>query len=434
MTTIINYNATELLEHILSLFPKINANQFLKNQIKMIIYLYLSDIPESSTDPLFYENPVFKTNLIKYARFFEYQYNYFQFSINENRDYLTISVDAEPSPIHEPKSSFSIISSTHPSLQKETKETKEKKEKRKKPVILSHHRSDYIYYNNNREFTKQFMKPYTGFTSTVSIKIFDMMVKVDKFEQERDRYIKQANKINLAETLFHISVIQGDILKNSISSNPTKELVETKQTLLNELIGYVNTYTNELYRCTEVIRHVNACMEDKTVASYKWQKDYCQRTVLLNVDKIISTLNKDVIGYIKSFIEPRFLENIRRSCISERHFPYPRQRINDILNNLTVQQLRLLCENNLWLMYDLNEFKNDTSLNQITDNVLFMNYYSHHNPHLMFDTDILTIYKKKKIIREIMEIITNNGLVQYYVFQREMFILNKHILIRRRSK
>jgi len=423
MTTIINYNASQLLEYILSLFPKINANQFLRNQIKMIIYLYISDTPESSTDPLFYENFVFKKNLVKYARFFEYQYNYFQFSINENRDYLTISVDVEPLPVQDQISSFNIIA---PILHKE------KKEKRKRPIILSHHKSDYMYYNNNRDFIKQFMKPYTGFTSIVSIKIFDMMIKVDKYEQERERHIKQAKQINLAETLFHISVIQGNILKNSISSNPTKESVETKEKLLNELIGYVNTYTNELYRCTNVFRQVNACLEDKTVANYKWQKKYCQRTVLLNVDKIISRLNKDVIEYIKSFVEPCFLENIRRNCISERHFPYPRQRINDILNNLTVQQLKLLCVNNLWLMYDLNEFKNDTSLNLITDSVLFMNYYSHHNPHLMFDTNILTIYKKKKIIREIMEIITNNGLVQYYEFQRELFIINKHILINRR--
>lgn len=276
------------------------------------------------------------------------------------------------------------------------------------------------------------MKPYTGFTSIVSIKIFDMMVNIDKFEQQRERYINQSKKINLAETLFHISVIQGDILKSTITSNPTKESVESKQTLLNELSSYVTIYTNELNRCNEVFRHVNAYLDDKKMASYKWQKDYCQRTVLLNVDKMLSKLNGDVMKYIKSFIEPSFLENIRRSCISERHFIFPKQKINDILNNMSLQQLRLYCENNLWLLYDLNEFKHDTSLNQITDTVVFMNYYHNHNPHLMFDTDILAIPKKKRIIREILDIITNTGLVYYYGFQREMYVINKEILKLRR--
>jgi len=422
MTTILNYNASELLEYLTSTFSKINTNQFLKNQLKMIIYLYLTDIPQSSTDTLFHTSPKSKAILIKYAQFLEYQYSYIQFSINENREYLTISVE-EPTPT--PQSIFGFTT-TPPVL------NSEKKEKRKRPVILSHHRSDYIYYNNNKQFTKQFMKPYTGFTSIVSIKIFDMMVNIDKFEQQRERYINQSKKINLAETLFHISVIQGDILKSTITSNPTKESVESKQTLLNELSSYVTIYTNELNRCNEVFRHVNAYLDDKKMASYKWQKDYCQRTVLLNVDKMLSKLNGDVMKYIKSFIEPSFLENIRRSCISERHFIFPKQKINDILNNMSLQQLRLYCENNLWLLYDLNEFKHDTSLNQITDTVVFMNYYHNHNPHLMFDTDILAIPKKKRIIREILDIITNTGLVYYYGFQREMYVINKEILKLRR--
>jgi len=428
MTTIINYNATELLEYLMTLFPKINENQFLKNQIKMIIYLYLTDSHQSYSDPSFHKNLKIKSNLIKYTRFFEYQYKYFQYSINENREYLTISVN--PDPLPEPTNVFSntqFITPTHqPVLEKE------KKERRKKPIILSNHREDYVYYNNNKEFTKQFMKPYTGFTSTISIKIFDIMVNVDKFEKERERYINQSKKNSLAEILFNISIIQGDILKNPISSNPTKETVEKKQKKINELIGYVNTYTTELYRCNNNFRHVNDSLENKTVACYKWKKNYCQRTVLLNINKMLLKLNGDVISYIKSFIDPCFLENIRRNCVSERHFSFPKQKINDILNNMNIPQLRLYCENNLWLLYDLNEFKNDTSLNQITDTAMFMDYYHNHNPHLMFDTDILTIYKKKRIIREILEIITNTGLIYYYGFQLEMYVLNKDILKRRR--
>jgi hypothetical protein len=431
MTTIIQHNATELLNYLLSLFSRINSSQFLKNQIKMIIYLYLTDTPEASTNPLFYNNSTVKTNLIRYSQYLDAQYNYFQYSINGNRDYLTITVEAVPTQ-PAPAAAPDLYTTLKTSLLQQ-KEKKEKKEKRRTPVILSHHRADYTYYNQNKDFVKEFMKPFTGFTALVSIKIFDMMVKVDTFEQEREKYINQAKKINLADTLFHISVIQSSISKNQLTTNPTKESVKQQQELLAELTGYLNTYTNELNKCSDVFRHISSCLEDKKELGYKWQKQYCQRTVLLNVNKMVLTLNEDIINYIKSFIEPEFLENVRRSCITDRYFPFARQRVNDLLNNMSVQQLHLLCKNNLWMLYDLNEFKHDTSLNEINDIVLFINYYHNHNSHMIFDTDVLSINKKKKIIREIMETVTSSGLVNYYGFQRELYFVNKRILACRRS-
>lgn len=400
MTTIINNNAYNILSMLMKLFPRINKNQFFKNQIKMIIYLYLTDTPNSFSNVYFWLDLNYTVVLIKYARFIESQLSYFHDSISENKEYLYLNT-LNPNP-----------------------DLCEKPQKR--PVILFHHRVDNNY-SKNVLFIKEFMKPYTNFTASVSIKIFDITVKINEFEQNIERCKKITKHNSFSGTLFHISVLQQNILQNTVSSNFTTDDVDRQIKLMNELNKHVLNYTNELNKQKDCNLYLSSSL--KKEKHFKDLKKYCQRTVLLNVDKMISILNQDVLNHIKSFIKPLFLENIRRGCIREKYFAFPRQKINDILTNMTVKQLQMLCKSNLSLLYDMNEFNEETNLNQITDVALFMQYYQNYDSHSLFDTNILQVNKKKKIIKNILE---NRELINYYEFQRDLFILNKIFAQRRR--
>jgi hypothetical protein len=413
MTTIINNNANNILFMLMKLFPRINNNQFFKNQIKMMIYLYLTDTPASFSNPYFFIDLNYTTVLIKYARFIETQMTYFHDSISENKEYLYLNTLNSNSSPDFSKKKFTFCTSP--------------KKTQKKPIISFHHRLDNNY-TKNVLFIKQFMKPYTNFTSPVSIKIFDITVKINEFQQNIERCKAITKQNSFSDTLFHISVLQQNILKNTITSNPATEDVDKQIKIMTELNKYVLNYTNELNKQKETHLYLSSSL--KKEKQFKALKEYCQRTILLNVDKMVSTLNQDVLNHIKSFIKPLFLENIRRGCIREKYFAFPRQKVNDILTNMTVNQLHMLCKSNLSLLYDMNEFNEETNLNQITDVALFMQYYQNYDAHSIFDTYILQINKKKKIIRKILE---NNDIVNYYEFQRDLFILNKIFAQRRRN-
>jgi len=407
-------------------------HQYIKNQIKMIIYLHLTDTPQSFIDPLFYNEITNLTNIIKYVRYLEYQLTQFQDSINENRVCLNISVDSEKEKNDCDFSKMSFDFSTINNGDR-TKKSNENKLKKKK-YLLSQYSKDSLSYEENKNFAKEFMKPYTNFKADITIKIFNFMKDVDKFEKNKEIHINIAKKNNLSDFLFQISVIQNKIMKNTVSSNPTKEMVNNQKQLLCELTSNINKYSNEVNLYKDTHYNLSSYLDNNVVKNNKWKKDYCQRTILLNVDKLKSMLNDDVISYIKSFIKPSFLEKVRRDGINEKHFPFPKQRIYDLLNIMSVNQIHMLCKNNLALLYNLSEFSQETALNQITDTALFMNYYKIHESHDLFDTELLETHKKKKLIRNILEFSSSSGYIHYYEFKREIYILANSILSRRRNR
>jgi hypothetical protein len=414
MTSIINNNANEILSLLMKLFPKINSKQMFKNQLKMIIYLYLSDTPTSYSNPTFYLEPEYITVLIKYARYIETHLTYFHYSVYENKESIRVNtINSEKKPVDFCQINFSIS----------------KKEKHKKRALYLNDMTSYISNYEKISFVEEFMEPYTNYCSPVSIKLFNTIIEVNNFEENLKRYRKISKNDSFSKTLFNISIIQGRILKNVIPSNPTTTNIDKQLVLFDELNKHVITYTNELHRQKENHLYLSCSMKKEN--HYKSLKKYCQRTILLDVNKMISTLNPDVLTHIKSFINPLFLENIRRSCIREKHFLFPRQKINDILDSMSVNQIHMFCKNNLSLVYDMDSFSTETALNQISDDALFMQYYQIRNSHLSFDSDILFINKKKKIIKRILE---NTSTINYYEFQRDLFILNKIFYDRRRNK
>jgi hypothetical protein len=156
---------------------------------------------------------------------------------------------------------------------------------------------------------------------------------------------------------------------------------------------------------------------------YYFQREYCKKTVLLSVNTLKQTLNEDTMNYIKSFIDPTFLENIRRHAIKEKHYAFPRQKVSDLLNKLTVKQLHRLCESNIPLMYDLTQFPEDDEINAIRESVPFMGHFMLAACHPIYSSYITSINKKKRIIGHILE---NIATINNFEFQRELFFLAKN--------
>jgi hypothetical protein len=204
-------------------------------------------------------------------------------------------------------------------------------------------------------------------------------------------------------------------------------MIESHKILLNEHANVLFKYTNE----SDKLRNANIQLSFslKNEKKYKYQKEYCKRTILLNIDLMKTKLNGDVISYIKTFLNPIFLENIRKSSIQKKHFKFPQEKMSDLLYTFSLKQILKICKNNLFLLYNSikieeDHFLNDNEDNMLTNDYIFMNYFENMDCHSLFDSNILLIRNKKKIIKKI---ISNHRFVHYYEFQKEIFILHKII-------
>jgi len=281
---------------------------------------------------------------------------------------------------------------------------------------------DFINYGDRTEFATQFMKPYQNISAPISIKIFDTMVSIKNFEEDMQIYKNIIKDTSFSKSLFYISNIQNNILNHPLCTNPTITDVDKHTQLINDLNTQIFIYTNDLHRQKNAHLHLSSSLKNEK--HFKFLKCFCQHTVLLDVDKMLSLLNDDTLNYIKSFIHPLFLENIRRYSIRNRYFLFPRQTIRGVLNSLSLKHIKLFCRNHLSLLYDLNSFTFQDNLNQISDHSLFMNFYHLHNTHLIFDSNFILIRSKKKIIQFI---INNNDIIHSFDFLRDLFFIHKFI-------
>ena len=394
MTTIIVNNANELYTKIIKRYPKIGRCRMYRNQIKMMIYLYLTDTVDSLVNELFYNDPYHISILDKYARYLESHMLCFQNSINQNKVYIHVDV------------------SSTPFISKSQKKTK-------RPTKVSVYRLHTEAYNSNKQFIIEFMEPYTNFRSSVSFAVYGLIEETYRHEELKRNTQKTLGEFKLSEMSKKISLIQSEVGETTSTDIPITAL-SNKIEKIKKLSELSFKYTNEVNKYINTNRELlNILGKDKGM---KWQKEYCQRTILLNVDKMRSILNSDVLDYIKSFMDPTFLESVRKCSIQDRFFAFPKQKVSDILYSMTVDQIQMICRTNLTILYETSRFEEDEHLSQFNENIQFMNYYGMYNCHSSCDTNILEVSKKKHIIRKIL---SNVPLLNYYGFQRDLFILNK---------
>jgi hypothetical protein len=422
MVSILHHNARELLQYLINTFNNFENSLYLKYQLKTMIYLYFTDKQEASVDQYYYKNPFLCTLFCKYVKYLKHQMFCFKHIISANKEIIYIdTTNVLPPPLSFTEKKFLF-------------------ETKKKP---SAYQKSYITNNNcpisiptpktflkKEEISKiiiDFMKPYNNLKNPVSIVINELILDTIKYEKEKKTSIKNINNNELSQLLFQMSLLQSKIHNFQLCSNPTLQMIESHKILLNEHANVLFKYTNE----SDKLRNVNIQLSFslKNEKKYKYQKEYCKRTILLNIDLMKTKLNGDVISYIKTFLNPIFLENIRKSSIQKKHFKFPQEKMSDLLYTFSLKQILKICKNNLFLLYNSikieeDHFLNDNEDNMLTNDYIFMNYFENMDCHPLFDSNILLIRNKKKIIKKI---ISNHRFVHYYEFQREIFILHKII-------
>ena len=286
----------------------------------------------------------------------------------------------------------------------------------------------YKYRNsNNNEYNddviRVFMKPYTNFENPISKKIYELMIDIKSFELVKEYNIKKIQKNNLSLRIFNISILQ-----NKLFNYQTINIAQPNLDTIYDNLKSLETLKEELFKYTNDINMLydNYCEMTYYIKQnenhYKYKKEYCKKTILLDVNRMIKTLSTDIIKNIKSFIDPDFLEKIRISGIKYKYFAFPRQKMNDLLNNLSVNQLHLLLDNNLYTLYNLQGYEYDDDINSISDSVDFISHYEVFSCHPFYDRNARKMSKKKRIIKSILN---DERLINYYDFQRDLYFINK---------
>ena len=426
MVSILHHNARELLQYLIITFNNFENNLYLKYQLKTIIFLYFTDKYEASVNQYYYKNPSICILFCKYVKYLKHQMFCFTHMISANKE--IVYIDTTNIPLQ--------LSFTEKRFLFETVKTKKNMEE----IYQQNKQKEKSYITNDsqipRTFLKKeviskiiidFMKPYNNLKTPVSIIINELILDTLKYEKEKKASIQLINNNELSQLLFQLSLLQTKIFNFQLSSNPTLQMVESHKKLLNEHANILFKYTIENDKLINT--NIQLSFSIKNEKKYKYQKEYCKRTILLNIDLMKTILNEDVISYIKTFINPIFLENIRKSLIQKKHFRYPQEKMFRLLYSFSVKQLYNICKNNLFLLYNSIKIEEDTFLNDNEDNILtndyiFMNYFENMDCHALFDSNILSVNNKKKIIKKI---ISNHRFLHYYEFQKEVFILNKII-------
>ena len=374
MESILQFNSRVLLENIMKMENEVANNQFFRYQVKTMIYLYFTDKYEASINNDYHKFPEVLILFDKHVKYLKHHMFGLKNLISCNNEHVYID------------SSFS----------------KKTRNKSVRTIV-------------------EFMKPYENFKNPVSIYINDLILNTIKFEKDKTSNIQSINKNELSTLLFELSLIQSRIFNTQLSFSPTIDKMEEQRQLFSQQSSILFKYTNEFSKIINSNKQVSFSVINEK--KYKYQKDYCKKTILLNIDLMKSVLNEDTIIYIKTFIDPKFLENIRKSSIQKKYFKYTQMNMFDLLHSFSLKQIQKICKHNLFLLYNSTKIEKRSSI-WAFDHSNDIDYYEMEDCHDLCDTEILLMNNKKKIIKTI---ISDIRLINYYEFQREIFILNRLI-------
>ena len=431
MVSILIHNARELLQYLINTFNNFENSLYLKYQLKTMIYLYFTDKQEASVDQYYYKNPLLCSLFCKYVKYLKHQMYCFKDMISANKEIIYIdTTNISPPSLSFTEKRFLFETKKYT---EETSNSYQKSKNKEKSYITNNNSPIPKTFLKKEDISKiiiDFMKPYNNLKNPVSIIINELILDTIKYEKEKKTSIQYINNNELSQLLFQMSLLQSKMCNFQLCSNPTLQMIESHKKILYEHANVLFKYTN----ASDKLRNTNIQLSFsiKNEKKYKYQREYCKRTILLNIDLMKTKLNEHVITYIKTFINPIFLENIRKSSIQKKHFKFPQEKMFDLLHTFSVKQILKICKNNLFLLYNSikieeDQFLNDNENNILTNDYIFMNYFENMDCHALFDSNILLVRNKKRIIKKI---ISNHRFVHYYEFQREIFLLNKIICSR----
>lgn len=413
MTSIINSNIHKLHRALIQKYGFILKSNTLKIQLKIIISIYMYWKKEATENPLFHANQDVLDIFNKYVRFIELDYFYFKNSLNENEEYLYVVGNKDkPNDEHSAdKSFFSLL-----------------KRYKKKQIVESTAESVSgetapLKINQDLEFIRSFMKPHVNYANPISNKIFDTMISTVRFDNEKTAMIKKSVMDEFALKMFsstvanNISVFSLTTLTNETSYNSATKLKERIERL-DEYTKNTTELSNLIFKVKNNSFGILKMVDQEKSNSYK--KTYCKLTLLLNVEKLLKTLNADILTVIKSFVGDELIEKTRRLFIKQKHFSQPHVSIHQLLKKMTHHELTAFCRNNLCLSFNFAQFENGINDDIFNYEHLFLTEYEVCLCRSMYGTN-LEFFKKKRIIKEI---VSHPRIINNFEFQREVFLVS----------
>lgn len=277
--------------------------------------------------------------------------------------------------------------------------------------------SEHEVYNDYN-IIKEFMAPHTNFSPFITLKTFETINEIVQYEKQLVTFNPFPQNSQIFTLLKKMNNLQEKISKTPIHYNSSMDEIKSKTKSLIELEKNTNIYFSSIGTLINSHRNFNHLMWNKN--NYIWKKKVTQNTILLNIDTMLSRLNTDTIDYIKSFIEPSFLESVRVYFIRLKYFPYPKQQITNYLHSFTLPQLQHIYKLYYTVFINTEELlKHLPNIQLININSLVYDYFdiylSDVEPNVSYDTT----FNKKGIIR----LLTGERIVNFFDFQKSVYIL-----------
>jgi len=397
--------------YMLSLVIDNRDSIYVIKHVKLAIYLYFKHFLNEDDSQIDYD---FVLMVRKFKDYIKYYYKYFKYNplINERIEVSEAEIEKLNNFLEHGSYSSSKNEINTTSMVKDVADTlNEKKD------------------NPSQGFNPSYCQPYLR-EWVLSQRIFEKIQNLEKETNNRKIRCAKFNTTNKKNTLFNLMANQF-VLFNMKDVNETTglEYLELHRQNIESMLFNAEELTNDL----ESMKHsINEIIFHKKVEKKKWlEAEYCKKTILLDVNKLIDTLNDNVIQHIQSFIEPSFIENIRIKGIQEKHFPHPVAKMQTLLNNITSHDIKTYCERNLFMLMDLIDFESNVD----EYNINITNYFAHFNAFdgldRLFLTDVLRIPRKRNLISRITD---NEFLMNYYPFQRDIYVISKMIQEKNRKR
>ena len=156
------------------------------------------------------------------------------------------------------------------------------------------------------------------------------------------------------------------------------------------------------------------------------EKEFCRKTILLNVDLLVSTLNDDIIEYIKCFIGKKFIINTRNISIQTKYLLSSRETLEFMLYKWKIKHLLNFEKQCIYLKYNLDSLI-DLNIYEYEDDDFLMYYNDIEICDLFININIYNLHQNKMTI--INRILSAVRVRNYFHFQKTIWIITNKILL-----
>lgn len=148
------------------------------------------------------------------------------------------------------------------------------------------------------------------------------------------------------------------------------------------------------------------------------RRQYCRNTILLNVDLMITTLNPDIILYIRSFIDEDMIDNIRIMGVQMKYFYKSKETISNMLYRWKRKHLFHYIKDHYYMIFS---FDNISSSIYNYDEEDYMNHFYYHGNFMFINNYEFPCSSTRYYVDAILK---HNNISQYYHFQKDVFIIS----------